>query len=103
MTQISDNANRLLRFVHLHLELHRIAPTRQQMAAELGLADKKSILPLIGELELAGWVKARDGHRSDDWGGTYTRPSTPPFAHQYAPMPTNPQKGELVEVQRTLF
>ena len=86
MKIMSPNAQRLIEFVHVHLERDRVAPTRQQMAQWLGFADKKSLLPLIAELVGAGWVRPRDGHRSDDWGGVYQRPHSAPF-----PVP---QKGE---------
>lgn len=99
---LSNKASQLLRFVHTWMEMRRVWPTRQQMASELGFADKKSILPIIEELERAGWVSTRDGHRSDDWGGMYCRPMVPPFARQIMRQP-NPQKGKNCLVQARLI
>jgi hypothetical protein len=90
---ISDNARRLLGFVHVVLERDRVAPTRQEMAEYLGFADKKSLLPILGELTAAGWRRERGGHRSDDWGGVYARPASPPFVVDGRVLP-NPQMGD---------
>lgn len=78
--QLSDQARAMLGFVHVYMEMHRVAPTRQQIAEHLNYADKKSIIPLVEELQAAGWMVQRNGHRSDDWGGQYQRPMDPPFA-----------------------
>lgn len=99
---LSDNARRLLSFVHLRLERDRVAPTRQEMAEYLGFADKKSLLPILLELSAAGWRRERDGHRSDDWGGMYARPSSPPFEHLCS-APPNPQMGGVAWAQKGLF
>lgn len=99
---ISDKARTLLNFVHLRFELDRVSPTRQAMAEHLGFADKKSLLPLIAELEQAGWVAGRDGHRSDDWGGQYQRPLSPPFGRAIM-REGSPQKGECPVAQGKLF
>lgn len=84
--QLSDQARAMLGFVHVYMEMHRVAPTRQQIAEHLNYADKKSIIPLVEELQAAGWMVQRNGHRSDDWGGVYSRPMSPPFA-QVGPIP----------------
>lgn len=78
-SQLSRTAEKILIFVHKQLEESRAVPSRQEIADAVGYSDKKSLIPYMEELRRAGWREPGKGHRADDWGGTYTRPTKPPF------------------------
>ncbi len=99
---LSPIAQRILQFVHVTLERDRVAPTRQEIAEYVGFMDKKSLLPFLRELSAAGWRRERDGHRSDDWGGVYARPTSPPFVGMVGASP-NPQMGGIAWAQERLI
>lgn len=79
MHNLSETACKVLKFVHEQLEANRTVPSRQEIAKAIGYSDKKSLIPYMEELRLAGWRQPNGGHRADDWGGAYTRPENPPF------------------------
>lgn len=89
---LSREASQILNYVHNYMELNRVAPSRADTAEKLGYKDKKSIRPFIEELTAAGWMQQRRGHRSDNWGGDYRRPTSPPFRPVFE-SDQHPQKG----------
>lgn len=100
--EVSVNAKRVLRFVHSHMEMNRVMPSRAQIAEHVGFKDKKSLIPIMDELEAAGWRRGRRGHRNDDWGGVYKRPVRPPFWRSFF-AEDNPQMGDSALVQAKLI
>lgn len=98
MNNLSETACKILDFVHEQLEAHRTVPSRKEIAEAVGYSDKKSLIPFMEELRLAGWRQPNGGHRADDWGGTYVKPANPPFLSidsslRYLPQKT-PKRGD---------
>lgn len=79
MQKLSKKANEILEFVHTYLEQNNSVPSRAQIATGCGYADKRSVKPYLDELYLKGWRQPSNEHRSDNWGGSYARPTDPPF------------------------
>ena len=65
MGRLTAKQQRVLGYVTGYIERRRTGPTYAEIAAELGLADKKSVTQYLAALEAKGYIRRkRYGHRS---------------------------------------